>query len=510
MLHQLRWRGLLEADELLEDPEGLRALVDSVRAVLENPERDWAEARVGQLGQLAEVLEANSGLPKSLAGAAQQLRTTAAVLSEPHPRESAVEGMESRRPKFRLFSEDLRELPSGQDLNVAQPDFPAGLVNLLKLAGTSQGALQQVIAQGESVYETEIKECNKRLASTFSTAWSQSEMTVELKVEGTVLKVRVTVTDVKTGKEYVSTFGERSDGLRQFVAMVAFIHSTGDTIPPILLVDEAELHLHINAQADLIAVLQDEIPVTQVLYTTHSPGCLPFDLGRGVRFVEPQENYYRSDLRHNFWDSKTPGFSAVLFKMGAGAFAFTALRNAVLAEGPSDMVLLPSLLKLATGLQTLKYQVAPRLADFDEDELFHAEVAANVAYLVDGDQGGTNLKRHLVKKRRIHRSLVVSHSTGYAVEDYVDIDQYLEAVNSAIRPDGPAVAVAKAALPVAPTIGKQVDLWARANGVEISKFAIASQLVMLGPNLKLRSGARSRLENLHLAITAALATKLDS
>ena len=81
-------------------------------------------------------------------------------------------------------------------------------------------------------------------------------------------------------------FRERSDGLRQFVALVALAAHQPNPVPPILLIDEVETHLHYNAQADLIEVPTEQNAARQIVYTTHSAACLPQDLGLGVRVVE--------------------------------------------------------------------------------------------------------------------------------------------------------------------------------------------------------------------------------
>src|SRR5260370_350742 len=83
--------------------------------------------------------------------------------------------------------------------------------------------------------------------------------------------------------------------------------------------------------------------------------------------------------------------------MGAGAAAFTATRYAVLAEGPSEMILLPSLIRAATGLDILQYQVAPGLSEVPTSQYPDLDLqAARVAFVVDGDSGGLKLKGRLV------------------------------------------------------------------------------------------------------------------
>lgn len=97
-----------------------------------------------------------------------------------------------------------------------------------------------------------------------------------------MLRVNVVENDV-----YTSVFDERSEGLKAFVAMNAFVAAKRGTRPIVLLIDEAENHLHVDAQADLIEMFSQQNLVEKIVYTTHSPACLPSDLGLGIRAVVP-------------------------------------------------------------------------------------------------------------------------------------------------------------------------------------------------------------------------------
>ena len=49
-----------------------------------------------------------------------------------------------------------------------------------------------------------------------------------------------------------------SDGLRTFIALRGFLAQSVYEVPPILLVDEAETHLHYDARADFIRVCEQQ------------------------------------------------------------------------------------------------------------------------------------------------------------------------------------------------------------------------------------------------------------
>ena len=262
-----------------------------------------------------------------------------------HPADVAANRLLRRVPDFVLFQEENRVLESVHDV-INEP--PPALRDLLMVADVDIDQLYTHITNGDiSRRETLLEDGNKRLLKFFSQNWNQSDITVRLNVTGR--RLEVLIQELRDMGD-VTTFAERSDGLRTFVALAAFLASGRHRVPPILLLDEAETHLHYNAQADLVGVLLKSIDATQVFYTTHSPGCLPSDLGTGIRLIARDSAHGdASIIKSNFWQDEEPGFAPLLFAMGAGAAAFSMCRKAVLAEGPSDMILLPTLIRLASG-----------------------------------------------------------------------------------------------------------------------------------------------------------------
>ena len=219
---------------------------------------------------------------------------------------------------------------------------------------------------------------------------------------------------------------ERSEGLRAFVTLAVFLGSQALEVPPILLIDEAELHLHADAQADLVGGLLRQINATQVWYTTHSPACLPSDLGTGIRLLERHGE--KSEIKSHFWTNQEPGFAPLLYAMGAGAAAFSRCRWAVLGEGASEMILLPTLIRKATGLDDLPYQVAPGLANARGHDMDVEEVAARVIYLTDGDKPDDYLSD--LRASNVPESRLKSLPPGTSVEDLLDRDFLISVINS--------------------------------------------------------------------------------
>lgn len=193
---------------------------------------------------------------------------------------------------------------------------------------------------------------------------------------------------------------ERSDGLRQFVALQAFT-TCERAENPVLLIDEAEMRLHYDAQADLIQMLSRQTVSPKVIYTTHSAGCLPEDLGNGVRIVDYAKNdegVATSVVKNNFWNRDGGGLEPLLFGMGAATLAFFPIRRALLTEGESDMLLLPTMFREIFDSASLDFQVVPGLSKTSGINLpILARNGKGIAFILDYDSGGKAIEKKIVE-----------------------------------------------------------------------------------------------------------------
>ena len=486
-----------------ESEPNLAASQDLVLQMLENRDGDWREEWDDDFRAALERLE---GIGREDAsGALTQVRE---LLSSQHPDATARARLGERIPHFALFSDEDRRLQSSYDLSddSLRADPPSALANLAWVADLDLDELwTDIQADNQRKVGTAERRANERLDERLSTRWSQRDLDVIFNVSGSQLQLQI----YEAGDEgAVTPVDERSDGLKTFIALVAFLARHDFTMPPVLLVDEAETHLHYDAQADLVEVLTRDVDATQVFYTTHSPGCLPRDLGTGVRLVAPVDGRPdESRLRNDFWTSGSPGFTPLLFAMGAGAAAFSAFRRAVLTEGAGDMILLPSLLRLATGKDDLDFQVAPGIANYHGTGLELEEVAARVVYLVDGDGGGDDHKRRLLEMA-VPEDRILQFEPPSAIEDYVHPDRYLALVNDLLRVAGHNVSIALDDLDRSVSIGKAVELWCEECDISPpGKTVVAAQLIDDPQSLLLADGAKEALVALHARIQRALGAK---
>ena len=168
------------------------------------------------------------------------------------------------------------------------------------------------------------------------------------------------------------------------------------------------------------------------------------------------------------------------------------------------MILLPSLLRLATGESELSYQVAPGIANHHGSGLALEEVAARVVYLLDGDEGG-DVHRSRLEEMGIPGDRILQFERPMAAEDFVSPERYLEVVNQILAARGGTQQVDLRDLDRSVSISKAVELWCDERETKApGKPAVASQLVADRGKLKLKEGADAALAGVHQRIIEVL------
>ncbi len=400
-------------------------------------EQTLSEELIAGLRAAASAITDSESAPPAVRRLADPLGAVAEHEAKPHPDESARKVLLEQRPRFLWFESDRRELNSSYS---TQNPAPQALHNLLAMADLDWDALQAAVGDADDNTAAElIRDANHQFETIFSGRWAQANVQVHLHLNADILHIYVT-----NRLRRLVPIAERSAGLRHFIALLAFVEQEAAGNDAVVLIDEAEQHLHYDAQADLVRIFTEQTVAKKIIYTTHSAGCLPHDLGTGVRVLEPTgpqgvdpSDWDRSRIRNWFWDDSVPGFSPLLMAMGASTFAFAATRRAVVTEGISDVLLLPTLFREATGDTSLDFQVAPGLAHVDAHGASELDLlASRVVYLVDGDQSGLKKRDKLHEQADIplERILVLGgEEKELTLEDLLLKDAYIAAVNKELE-----------------------------------------------------------------------------
>lgn len=500
-----RLRTAIESDDWPKDEEveGTIAALATVEPLVEalESDREGIRDQLDNLDNLAHQME-EDGWDEKLV---QSMRDVRELENRKHPQVEARAALSVEIPRFVRFEMEARQLADEYELTTDAYEPPPALHNLAELAELNLEELLDQIQSGlTGSARATIDAANDVLREAFG-AWTQKPpVTVSFDRSGTTLLVHV-----QSGNGVPMKPGERSEGLRQFVGLVALTAGEGHHVPPILLIDEAEMHLHYDAQADLMDVLAKQTTAAQVIYTTHSSACLPEDLGSSVRVVRGVGDEMRSQVDQQFW-SDDVGLVPLLLAMGAGSMAFAPLRPAVIAEGGSELVLLPSLIKEAARIRRLGYQVVPGAAGAPPLRIAGLDLhGVTTVWVLDGDKGGIDRRKYLgkhgVPKERIH--LLTNGKSGLDLEDLIHPATYVMAVNHYAEDLGAGGEFNEAHLPQGPCgRHRAVVAWCTKLGINVpGKTAIANKVLNLRGDEPLSDPERRDvLRELHKALRKQL------
>ena len=441
---------------------------------------EFDDDKIDRLRELASELSDVTGskIPVTL----NVVRKTITDLVEYHekenPRDTALRLLNQCQPEILYFSRSDRTLSTTTNL-IQQGTWPNGLLNFARLADFDlQELVNASVGLQSEVREEILRRANKSLASTLTTRWSQSDLEVYLNVQAEN-NVPFLEIFISSNEGTLFRLEDRSDGLRTYLALIAFLNTKEIMTPPILLVDEAESHLHWDAQADLIRVLYEQQLASQVIYSTHSPGCLPHDLGSAVRSIVPTRSD-RSEVVNWVWE-RDAGIRPLLNHMGASTAALTPHRHAVATEGIADFILLPALLRAALEADFLPYQIVPGIAQLSRNGLRSIDSESDTTvYLTDGDAGGRDL-RIFLKKAGIPEARIFSLPKNSVLEDLICEDTLIAAIGEEFHRSGTEFTLPNNL----PRAGRSafLEIWSSNAGVSLpNKRAIACRILDLIAN----------------------------
>jgi predicted ATP-dependent endonuclease of OLD family len=167
--------------------------------------------------------------------------------------------------------------------------------------------------------------------------------------------------------------------------------------------------------------------------------------------------------------------------MGLGPLAFTPARNVVLGEGPSECVLLPTLLREAAKVPQLPFQVGPGAANVSNANFSDLQAeGGRVAFVLDGDAAGEKTKKELVEAGADPdqiRSYKDFFDSPIVFEDLIDPNVYVMAFNDELnRWQEPPKQLTAAELPKEGR-ASFVDRWCQEQGLDpVTKPTLCQRL----------------------------------
>ncbi|TWT56437.1 AAA family ATPase [Allorhodopirellula solitaria] len=501
-------------DDEPADQSELICCFRKLSSALENDESDLPKATVEAIRETIDLIEDEADSLRVL------LEDLHAYESGDSPTDQVGALLSKRQPKFLFFSAEDRNLKSEYDLdgyfreedrkkNILREKIPVALKNLAHATELDLKSLYDAQKNDDrGKVRTLLERAQGRITDSLHQSWTQSKLSISLELDGYRFQILLRSEE----GEYVKVV-ERSDGLRQFVALLLFLARQPTSVcKPILLIDEAESRLHYDAQADLVQVLARQDLASKVIYTTHSIGCLPENLGSGIRMIAAEDPY--SKVENHFWDSSRPGFSPLLFSMGAQTLAFLPMRYAVIAEGAADLILVPELLKAGLNVEHLGFQVVPGLSSATGAEIAILDKeSSRTAYLTDGDKAGRKMRGKIADagvSPSMMLSLPVIEGEETVIEDYVPATSYVAAINEELTRSGCTKTITEKDV-ARPNRPRNLEQWCKAHDLGIpSKRAVAYHIVESQYERPvLDQEAIPQIRSLHDAIATALALNTE-
>lgn len=408
-------------------------------------------------------------------------------------------------PHIAFFDPVADALPRQVDVDDHGPEGNAALNKMLALmqwGGEAQLPIRHLVKKGERLkVSSRLSAAERGINLRLKRDWPASAVEVRFRLEGSMLSFDLV--EVATAEH--QDLQVRSQGLQRFLAIVAFVrqHHWYDH-GVVLLMDEPETHLHVDAQRLLIQALERLPERIQVIYTTHSPFALPTDLS-AVREVRADLSDGTSSIENHVWHNASTGLMGLYVRMGAATATAATARAALVVEGETDFVVVPRMLAEALGAP-LEMLCLPGYAHAKKTPLAYEEAAVRVAYLFDGDEPGQKYRRQLLA-REIPEARVLTLPEGTELEDFLDPDLYCQAAQAAATAWGGAPLAVTAAEVPGPDRHGQLERLAEAAGRKVpTKQEVMTQVLELWPEheRRLDEGRRAAFLEIAQAIRVAL------
>ncbi len=343
----------------------------------------------------------------------------------------------------------------------------------------------------------DLDDASATLTKEISERWRQKKYEVQFRADGHHF-----YTFVKDERDpALIRLEERSKGFQWFFSFdLMFMHESAGTFEGcVILLDEPGLHLHPDAQRDLLARMRAYAEENTLLYTTHLPFMIDLQRPADVRVLSETPNgpVVTEDLTLGQPEAKFV-LQAALGMSGSASY-LVAQRNLVV-EGVDDFWFLTEFSRLlrSSGLPHLPDDVHITPAGGASEAVYIATIMIGqkleVVVLLDTDSAGETAWGKLVKGWLTKYQSTPSHAfrlgectgaTGeFSIEDLFETHYYLGKVVEACKKQLASAGVGKPTLDGHGQLVKQVERACDALGFHFNKGSVAKLIRTELANLK--------------------------
>jgi predicted ATP-dependent endonuclease of OLD family len=287
---------------------------------------------------------------------------------------------------------------------------------------------------------------------------------------------------------------ERSKGFQWFFSFdLLFMHESGGTFKNcVLLLDEPGLHLHPDAQRDLLKRMEAYAEGNVLIYSTHLPFMI--DLRQPARIRVMSETSQGSAVSEDLTQSQPEGKLVLQAALGmSGSASYLVAERNLVVEGVDDHWIVSELsnLLIRSGESGLPEDVlitpAGGASEAGYIATFMIGQKLKVVVLLDTDRAGEEardglVKRWLTRYQDQHAEVLsLGPSAGvanqdFAIEDLFAVDFYTALVEEAYSKQLASAGVSRLNLSGSDMLCKRVERALGENGIKFNKGSVAKLL----------------------------------
>ncbi len=349
--------------------------------------------------------------------------------------------------EYRAFTgtAQLDQVKQRKDRKLTEEDKT--FLTIMELSGLN---LEEEVKKGNSPdreqRQYDLDDASATLTRTISDRWKQRRYEVQFRGDGQFF-----YTFVKDERDpSLIQLEERSKGFQWFFSFdLMFMYESKGTFKKcVILLDEPGLHLHPDAQKDLLKRMEEYARENTLLYTTHLPFMIDLQKPERIRVLSEAENgsFVTDDLTQTQPEAKFV-LQAALGMSGSSSY-LVAQRNLVV-EGVDDFWIITELSRLmtATGEVGLPDDLFITPAGGASEAVYITTFMVGqklyVVALFDSDKAGFDARDSLVKKwltkyqpnyaKVLNLGECVGVSREFSIEDIFPKEFYLEKVQKVYK-----------------------------------------------------------------------------
>ncbi len=342
-----------------------------------------------------------------------------------------------------MYFADIEKLEDAVTITdfLANKEKHKTLSNLIELSG-----LDVEHVKDAETYEmlSDLLSASTTITGLVNQSWKQEKVNVNIRIVRD--KIVISIFDNVIKKEHPPSI--RSQGFQWFLSFyINFMAGSKRELKnTIILLDDPGVYLHPSGQKDLLDTLEKISESNQIIFSTHSPFMIDREKLERIRIVSKKEGD-GTLIEEKFYKSDDDALQPIRASIGMtiGDSLFTTKRN-LLVEGYSDELILESMSRLCSKKKE-------NYIDIHEVSILPANGANKMSYfvtlltkenlkflaLLDYDSEGRKAAKELKEKFNINEKNILTLDTlvekgnDLEIEDLIDIDFYLEALNLAYK-----------------------------------------------------------------------------